>query len=245
MFKTQNEQDRRQASSRLALRATQTPAITHFRKTLHRQPIQQLHITKKYQRIKRGMDIAGGLLGLMLLLFLLPWIALCITWEDRGPIFYRQERIGLYGRPFKVYKLRSMVINADAYLAQHPTLLQAWQCQGKLQDDPRVTRVGHFLRRTSLDELPQAINILRGEMSLVGPRAIQARELAIFGQLGELCQRVKPGLTGLWQVSGRSHTTYEQRLLLDCMYVFECSTAIDVQILIKTLPIVIHGEGAY
>ncbi len=200
---------------------------------------------RNYQLIKRGLDIGGSLFGLALLLLFLPFIALCILWEDQGPIFYQQERIGRYGRPFQAYKLRSMVINADAYLAQHPDLLQAWQHNGKLQNDPRITRTGRFLRRSSLDELPQVINILLGDMSLVGPRAIQAAEIATFGELGELRQMVKPGLTGLWQISGRSHTTYEQRLLLDCTYVLECSTEIDMHILIRTLPVVVHGVGAY
>lgn len=224
-----------------ALIAEQSP------KTLLLHPLQQqrLRLPGNYQCIKRGMDIGGGLLGLLVLLLLLPFIALFILWEDRGPIFYKQERIGLYGRPFQTYKLRSMMTNADAYLAQHSELLQEWQQSGKLQDDPRITQTGKFLRRTSLDELPQVLNILRGDMSLVGPRAIQASEIAAFGELGELRQMVKPGLTGLWQISGRSHTTYEQRALLDCTYVLECSTLIDLSILIRTLPVVLHGEGAY
>ncbi len=206
---------------------------------------QAQQAVKNYQFIKRGIDIGVSLLGLLLLLLLLPFIAILISWEDRGPIFYKQERIGQYGRPFQTYKLRSMVVNADEYLARHPGLLQAWQHNGKLQDDPRITRIGKFLRHTSLDELPQVMNVLRGDMSLVGPRAIQAAEVAAFGELGELRQMVKPGITGLWQISGRSHTTYEQRILLDCTYVLECSIAIDLYILTRTLPVVIHGEGAY
>jgi lipopolysaccharide/colanic/teichoic acid biosynthesis glycosyltransferase len=195
--------------------------------------------------MKRSMDIGGSLAGLLLLILLLPFIALFILWEDRGPIFYKQERIGLYGRPFRTYKLRSMITNADAYLAQHPELLQSWRQSGKLRDDPRITRIGKFLRRTSLDELPQVLNVLRGEMSLVGPRAIQAAEVRAFDELAELRQMVKPGLTGLWQISGRSHTSYGQRALLDCTYVLECSIAVDLSILIRTLPVVLRGEGAY
>jgi exopolysaccharide production protein ExoY len=198
-----------------------------------------------YQITKRSLDICGALIGLTLFLLLLPIIALLILWEDRGPIFYKQVRIGRYGRPFTIYKLRSMITNADAFLAQHPELLKAWQQNGKLHADPRITRFGHFLRRSSIDELPQLFNVLRGEMSLVGPRAIQPSELAAFGELCELRQMVKPGLTGLWQVSGRSTTDYEQRCILDCTYVMECSLLMDIQILFRTLPVVFYHTGAY
>ena len=227
------------------VQSSQEPIMELSPEALLLHQIQQKKFTRTYRFLKRGIDIAGGLLGLLLLLLLLPFISLFILREDRGPIFYKQERIGLYGRPFQTYKLRSMITNADEYLAQHPELLQAWQHSGKLQDDPRVTQTGKFLRRTSLDELPQVMNILRGDMSLVGPRAIQAAEIMAFGELSKVRQMVKPGLTGLWQISGRSHTTYEQRALLDCTYVLECSIAIDLHILIRTFPVVIHGEGAY
>ncbi len=224
---------------------TRAPIISRHPETLPAHLVQRKKHARNYQLIKRGIDIGGSLLGLIILLLLLPFIALFILWEDQGPIFYQQERIGLNGRPFQAYKLRSMVANADKYLVQHPELLQAWQHNGKLQNDPRITRTGKFLRRSSLDELPQVINILRGDMSLVGPRAIQIAEIAAFGELDELRHTVKPGLTGLWQISGRSHTTYEQRLLLDCTYVLECSLEIDMHILIRTLPVVVYGEGAY
>ncbi|HEU5227906.1 MAG TPA: sugar transferase [Ktedonobacteraceae bacterium] len=198
-----------------------------------------------YQLAKRSLDVCGALIGLMLFAFLLPFVALLILCEDGGPIFYRQTRIGHRGRPFTIYKLRSMMVNADAYLAQHPELLDRWQKNGKLHADPRITRIGNFLRRSSIDELPQLFNVLRGEMSLVGPRAIQPSELAAFQELADLRQMVKPGLTGLWQVSGRSTTDYEQRCVLDCTYVMECSFWTDMQILLKTLPVVFHRTGAY
>lgn len=197
------------------------------------------------QIAKRGLDICGALAGLALLALLLPVIATLIWWEDRGPIFYKQVRAGQHGRPFFMYKFRSMVVDADAYLARHPELLEAWRRSGKLKRDPRITRIGAFLRSTSLDELPQVLNILRGEMSLVGPRAIQFSEKAFFGELLELRQSVKPGLTGLWQISGRSMTDYEQRCILDCIYVIEWSFWSDVEILLRTLPIVTTGIGAF
>ena len=206
---------------------------------------RELQISQIYQITKRSLDICGALLGLFVLGFLLPVIALCIFCEDRGPIFYKQKRIGLHGQPFSTYKLRSMIPNADNYLEQHPTLQKAWQQSGKLREDPRITRVGRILRRTSLDELPQMLNILRGEMSLVGPRAIQPSEVIALGDLSELRQMAKPGLTGLWQVCGRSQTDYDQRCMLDCTYVMERSLEVDIHILLKTFPVVLRGVGAY
>jgi len=197
------------------------------------------------QMAKRGLDICGALVGLLLLALLLPVLALLIWWEDRGAIFYTQVRVGRHGRPFSMYKFRSMIMDADAHMARHPELLAAWRKSGKIQNDPRITRIGAFLRSTSLDELPQVLNILRGEMSQVGPRAIQFSEQAFFGELMELRQSVRPGLTGLWQISGRSTTDYEQRCILDCIYVIEWSFWSDIDILCRTLPIVTHGIGAF
>lgn len=194
---------------------------------------------------RRGLDICGVLVGFILLALLLPVIALLIWLEDRGPIFYKQVRVGRHCRPFVIYKFRSMIVDADDHMARHPELLGAWSKDGKLKSDPRITRIGAFLRSTSLDELPQVINILRGEMSLVGPRAIQFSEKELFGELIELRQSVNPGLTGLWQVSGRSMTDYEQRCVLDCMYVVDWSFWLDIEILLKTLPVVIRRVGAF
>jgi exopolysaccharide production protein ExoY len=207
--------------------------------------LSEPNISWLYAISKRSLDICGALVGLTLFSFLFPVIALLILWEDHGPIFYKQTRMGRYGSPFTMYKLRSMISNADAYLTQHPQLLEAWQQKGKLHSDPRITRIGGFLRRSSIDELPQLFNVLRGEMSLVGPRAIQLSELNAFGELSELRQMVKPGLTGLWQVSGRSTTDYEQRCILDCTYVMQCSLQMDIHILLKTLPVVFYRTGAY
>jgi undecaprenyl-phosphate galactose phosphotransferase len=206
---------------------------------------QELRYSRLYLVMKRALDICGALVGLLILLVFLPLIALLIWCEDAGPIFYKQTRVGQHGRAFSLYKLRTMVVDADAYLKQHPDLLAAWQKNGKLHDDPRITRVGRFLRQTSIDELPQLWNVLRGEMSLVGPRAIQFSEVGAFRDLIEMRQQAKPGLTGLWQVSGRSATSYEQRSVLDCTYVMECSIWMDIAILCKTLPTVSHRVGAY
>lgn len=207
--------------------------------------LEELQISRTYLIAKRGLDICGALVGLTILALLMPIIALLILWEDQGPIFYQHVRIGQYSQPFVTYKFRTMMVDADAHLAQHPGLQQEWQKSGKLENDPRVTRIGRFFRRTSIDELPQLLNVLRGEVSLVGPRAIQSSEVERFGELIELRQKVKPGLTGLWQVSGRSMIDYEQRAILDCIYVMERSFWTDMLILFKTIPVVIHGVGAY
>ncbi len=206
--------------------------------------LEESRISSAYSIAKHVLDICGALVGLVVLALLFPILAMLICWEDRGHIFYKQTRVGQYGQPFVTYKFRTMIVDADGYMARYPDLLEAWRKGGKLKNDPRITRIGGFLRRTSLDELPQVLNILRGEMSLVGPRAIQFSEIEAFKDLIELRQTVKPGLTGLWQVSGRSMTDYEQRCILDCTYVLDRSFWLDVEILLRTLPAVINGIGA-
>lgn len=206
---------------------------------------KELQISRAHQIAKRGLDICGALVGLAILALLLPIVALLIWLEDRGSVFYQHVRVGQFGRPFITYKFRSMVTDADDYLARNPKLSEAWKNRGKLKNDPRITRVGRFLRHTSIDELPQLLNVLRGEVSLVGPRAIQFSEVDRFGELFELRQMVKPGLTGLWQVSGRSMADYEQRAVLDCIYVMDRSFWMDVFILFKSIPVIIQGVGAY
>lgn len=189
--------------------------------------------------------LVGGILVLPLILL----IVLCIRLDSPGPIFYGQWRIGQNGRPFKAWKFRSMVQNADKildeYLDQHPELRELWEQEHKLRNDPRVTRVGRFLRRTSLDELPQLWNVLRGEMSLVGPRPIVEEEIWRYGEKFTLFTKVTPGLTGLWQVSGRNNITYDERVSLDAYYVRNWSVWLDIYILIRTVWVVISGEGAY
>lgn len=194
---------------------------------------------------KRLLDISAALVGLMFLCVILPVIVVLIFFEDRGSLFYRQTRVGIHGSSFHIYKLRSMCVDADDYLRNHPLLLAEWHQGGKLYNDPRVTRVGKFLRRFNLDELPQMWNVLRGEMSLVGPRAIQFSEIAAFGESFSLRQLAKPGLTGLWQISQRSFQSYEQRSTLDCTYVLQRSFSLDMLILFKTIPVVFQGAGAY
>jgi Undecaprenyl-phosphate galactose phosphotransferase WbaP len=195
------------------------------------------------------IDLTATLIGGLIVLPLIAVIAILIKLDSPGPIFYRQTRIGLGGRPFKAWKFRTMVQGAEQslqkYLAQHPELRQAWERDQKLRNDPRVTRVGRFLRQTSLDELPQLWNILRGEMSLVGPRPIVDEEIPRYGEKFTLYTKVIPGLTGLWQVSGRNNITYQERVNLDAYYVRNWSVWLDLYILLRTVWVIATGEGAY
>lgn len=197
----------------------------------------------------RVLDISCILLALPFILVAFFIITILIMLDSEGPVFYRQTRIGRYGRRFYVYKFRTMVQNADqllqTYLAKSPELRAEWLATHKLKNDPRITRVGAILRKTSLDELPQLWNILIGEMSLIGPRPIVDAEVEKYGDCFELYTQVRPGLTGLWQVSGRSDTSYEQRVELDKYYVLNRSLKLDIQILWKTVFVVLKKDGAY
>lgn len=198
---------------------------------------------------KRAMDVLLVLASLPFVLPLLGLIALLVALDSRGAVFYRHERIGRGGAPIKVWKIRTMVINADEvlqeYLNAHAELKQEWELSQKLKDDPRVTRIGKFLRKTSLDELPQLYNILRGDMSLVGPRPIVNSEVKFYGNVFSSYKQVRPGLTGLWQISGRNNTSYETRVQLDQHYVKNWSIWLDVYILVRTVFVVLVQEGAY
>jgi Undecaprenyl-phosphate galactose phosphotransferase WbaP len=176
-------------------------------------------------------------------------IVLAIRLTSKGPAFYCQDRVGKGGRPFKAWKFRTMCERSDEvlkeWLRNDPELRKEWEENYKLKNDPRVTRVGRFLRSTSLDELPQLWNILRGEMSLVGPRPIVRAEAERYGDGLSLLARVKAGISGLWQVSGRSDTTYQDRVRLDMYYIRNWSIWLDIFILAKTCAVVIRRQGAY
>ncbi len=199
--------------------------------------------------IKRILDLGVTLVGGILATPLLVLIAVLVKLDSPGPVLYCHTRIGYRGKSFKVCKFRSMVQNADQvlreYLKRDPELRQEWERDHKLRSDPRITRMGQFLRKTSLDELPQLWNVLRGEMSLVGPRPIVREEISKYGDKFALYAQVKPGLTGLWQVSGRSDTTYEERVELDAYYVRNWSIWLDIYILARTIWVVLFGKGAY
>jgi lipopolysaccharide/colanic/teichoic acid biosynthesis glycosyltransferase len=172
-------------------------------------------------------------------------IAILIKRDSCGPVIHRRRVVGLYGRDFDAFKFRTMVPNAEACLLTSPELQKEWEETGKIQNDPRITRVGRVLRRFSLDELPQLFNVLRGEMSLVGPRMITPAELNHFGRWRYNLLTVKPGMTGLWQVSGRSDVSYEERVRLDMHYIRNHTMWLDLQLLVATVTAVLAGRGAY
>ena len=200
-------------------------------------------------RIKRVLDLTLCLLGAGILLVVIPLIALAIRLDSKGPVFFTQERLGRNGRTIRVLKFRTMVQNAPEVLAtllkKDPAVRREWEESQKLAHDPRLTRVGRFLRHTSLDELPQVCNVLKGEMSLVGPRPIVESEIERYGETYELYTRVRPGMTGLWQVSGRNDLSYENRVCLDRDYVYNWSVWLDIYIIIRTFPALFNGRGAY
>jgi len=199
--------------------------------------------------LKRSLDIILCILGGVLVLPFIALVAVIIACESRGPVFFGHERIGRGGKPFSAWKFRSMVRDAprilSEYLAAHPELRDEWERDHKLRDDPRVTRVGRLLRKTSLDELPQLWNVLKGEMSLIGPRPIVQAEVERYADMFELYLLVRPGISGLWQISGRNDVTYAERVTLDTYYVRNWSVWLDVFILAKTVRVVLLGRGAY
>jgi exopolysaccharide production protein ExoY len=197
---------------------------------------------------KRAFDFVASALGLLFVAPLLATLMLLVWLQDGGPALYGQVRIGVGGRKFRCLKLRSMMVDADAALERHlatdPEAAREWAETRKLRNDPRITRLGRFLRRSSLDELPQLFNVLRGEMSLVGPRPVVADELERYGLARLHYLRSRPGITGLWQISGRSDTTYERRIELDREYSLRWSLLGDFQILVRTLPAILSQKGA-
>lgn len=201
------------------------------------------------QAVKRCCDIAITLTAGILLAPVIVFVYLAVRFTSPGPVFYGQRRIGRNNEEFTAWKFRSMVMNADTvlqkYLSENPSLREEWEKDHKLKRDPRITTIGRILRKTSLDELPQLWNVLCGQMSLVGPRPIVSAEVHKYGKRFNHYRRVKPGITGLWQTSGRNNTTYEVRTRLDEYYVRNWSVSLDLYILIRTLKTVLFTEGAY
>ncbi|HIE12568.1 MAG TPA: undecaprenyl-phosphate galactose phosphotransferase WbaP [Desulfotomaculum sp.] len=199
--------------------------------------------------VKRVFDLLTGGVLLAVLAPLLAVLALAVKLDSPGPVLFRHRRIGHRGKEFKCYKFRTMVINAEVFLQEHlkknPTLRREWERNFKLKNDPRVTRVGRFLRTTSLDELPQIFNVLKGEMSLVGPRPIVRDEVPRVGPYINDFYLIRPGITGLWQVSGRNDIDYAERVRLEAWYVHNWSLWLDITLLIRTLAVVFSRRGAY
>jgi lipopolysaccharide/colanic/teichoic acid biosynthesis glycosyltransferase len=215
----------------------------------HPYHIEPHHLRGTLRRLKRLIDLGCSALALVLLAPLFLLVALLIKLDSRGPVFYRHRRLGRNMKEFWLFKFRTMHQDADKRLAQllaaDPELEREFRATYKLKKDPRVTRVGRFLRKASIDELPQFLNIIGGEMSVVGPRPIVKDEVRYYEGYSLLLFRVLPGATGLWQVSGRSETGYEQRVALDTRYVQGWNLLWDLKILFVTIPAVLRRRGAY
>ncbi|MGG1885872.1 sugar transferase [Priestia megaterium] len=199
-----------------------------------------------YLLLKRAMDIIGATTGLIVLMIVFIVIALLIKWEDpKGSIFFSQKRIGKNGKEFNMYKFRSMVSDAEERLVE---LLEHNETTGamfKMKNDPRVTRIGRFIRKTSIDELPQLINVLKGDMSLVGPRPPLVREVNEYTEYQMQRLLVTPGCTGLWQVSGRSNVGFEEMVELDLTYITTRSLTADIKIILRTIFMLFGSKNAY
>lgn len=197
--------------------------------------------------LKRVFDLVFGSALLVLCLPLLVFLAFGVWRSSHGPVIYSQPRAGRHGKAFRFYKFRSMVVNSDEYLTSflesNPEARSQWEEFQKLDDDPRITRFGEFIRRSSLDELPQFWNVVKGDMSLVGPRPCMIDQREFYGRHWAAYCAVRPGMTGLWQVSGRNRLTYRQRVTLDAEYVKRWSPWLDLKILIRTFKVVLTGDG--
>jgi len=207
--------------------------------------IKQTTLTGMNQVFKRVFDLLITIPAIILLSPLLLLVALAIRLDSPGPVLFRQIRVGRHGAPFVFYKFRSMRQDAETELEKLRELNEASGPLFKIRDDPRQTRVGRFIRRTSMDELPQFFNVLRGEMSLVGPRPGLPSEVAQYQDWQRRRLEIQPGLTGLWQVRGRSDLTFDEMVMLDIYYGENWSIGTDVQILVRTIPQALFGDGAY
>ncbi len=203
----------------------------------------------RYRIVKRCFDVLLVLLSMPVTLPIFGIVGALVVMSSPGPVFYSHRRIRRGGAFFSMWKFRTMCVNSgevlEQYLAKHPEARAEWNRTHKLRVDPRITPIGAFLRRSSLDELPQLWNVLMGQMSLVGPRPIVAAEVEKYGDCFSCYCRVKPGLTGLWQVSGRSSVSYEERVALDCRYVGQWSLLADIKILSRTFASVMNQDGAF
>lgn len=214
--------------------------------SLRTQSDVKTKISKKvYIKIKRVIDVILASVALILLSPLFAIIAIAIKIDSKGPVFFAHKRIGKNGKIIKLYKFRSMVINAEELIKSFtPEQMKEYKENYKLTNDPRITKVGKFLRKTSLDELPQLINIINGDLSIIGPRSVIADELEKYGTNKDKFLSVTPGLTGYWAANGRSNTTYEQRMEMELYYIDNLSLKMDIKVFFKTILSVVKKEGA-
>lgn len=203
-----------------------------------------------YKFIKRCIDIVGGLVGTIILIPMtaILYIITKLSKEDKGPLFYEQLRVGKNGKYFRIYKYRTMIVGADKilekYLEENEDARIEFEKNQKLEYDPRITKIGNFLRKTSIDEFPQFINVLKGDMSLIGPRPLVRGELDAHNGNHKIYESIRPGITGYWGVNGRSNTTYEERLELEYYYAKNFSLWLDIKIFFKTILSIVKREGA-
>ena len=198
-----------------------------------------------YMSVKRVFDLVISTIGLIILSPIFLILAIIVKLDSKGPVFFAHTRYGKNGKKFKMYKFRTMYENAQDMINDFtPEQMKEWKENFKLQDDPRITKVGKFLRKTSLDELPQIVNIIKGDLSIIGPRPVIEEELEKYGENKEKFLSVTPGLTGYWQANGRSSTTYEQRMEMELYYIDHISPKLDFKIFFMTLESVIKKEGA-
>ena len=197
-----------------------------------------------FWRVKRAIDIVGAATLVILTAPILITVALLVRASSPGPIFFRQRRVGRHNKPFWCYKFRSMVVDAEAILQKDAAMREKFGENFKLKEDPRVTPVGQFLRESSLDELPQLFNVLRGDMSLIGPRPVVPAELERYGESGNKLLSVTPGLSGMWQASGRSDTSYTERVAMDMDYIERRTVWLDIKLIAKTAIAVFRRNGA-
>jgi len=203
------------------------------------------NVSTVYLIVKRAVDIFGALLGIIAALPILLLTALLIKFNSPGGIFFVQERNGFKGKTFKMFKFRSMVDDAEKLIDSFESMNEASGHMFKIKEDPRITPVGKIIRKTSIDELPQLFNILKGDMSIVGPRPPIPREVVKYDAWHDLRLSVKPGLTGLWQVSGRNEIGFEEMVRLDLKYIRERSLLYDLKIILKTIPVILGDSKAY
>ncbi|ACK97341.1 MULTISPECIES: sugar transferase [Bacillus cereus group] len=207
---------------------------------------EQVPVRKGYILAKRCMDFMGALCGLIILSPVFLMVAILIKYEDpKGPVFFKQIRMGKNGRNFYMYKFRSMVTDAEKRLEDLLIQNEVSGAMFKMKDDPRVTKIGKFIRRTSIDELPQLINVLKGEMSLVGPRPPLPREVQEYTNYDRQRLMVKPGCTGIWQISGRSSLSFAEMVELDIEYIINRNLILDFKIIIKTVGVMLFDKNAY
>lgn len=207
-------------------------------------PFSKRYHRPRYHSAKRVFDIVAASFLLLVLFPVFLVTSVLVIIGSGLPVAFKQKRVGYQGRPFYIYKFRTMVRNAEQILAARPDLMEEYKKNFKIENDPRISKLGHFLRKSSLDELPQLVNVIKGDMSLVGPRPIVIPELEKYGEYADMYLAMRPGCTGLWQCGGRSATTYEERIALDKEYFERAGLRFDLYIIFKTIGAIFTGRGA-